>query len=258
MDPADELFIGLGGLALGALLAVFGYLKEKKAASLASAPQRPCCGLQPGVPQVICGRVEAPLELKAPVSGRPCAFFLAEIEVARFVQSGRSGGLRWTRAETRPYGFFFVDDSFGRALVFPTRASLDLVRSTESDGPLFPAEGDKRTTESVVLQGETVTVLGSPRPLSAFLDYLRAAPEISLPAEGLERLLELSKDGAGAALPCFFGEGVSVVADQPCSEYVSSKRGSASSYIWSGLALALLSAWFFIRPFFFAAQRTVQ
>ncbi|HNT98823.1 MAG TPA: hypothetical protein PKK31_11210, partial [Elusimicrobiales bacterium] len=244
MDPADELFIGLGGLALGAVLAVFGYLKEKKAASLASAPQRPCCGLEPGVPQVISGRVEAPLELKAPVSGRSCAFFLAEIEVARFVQSGRSGGVRWTRAETRPYGFFFVDDSFGRALVFPTQGSLDLVRSPENDGALFPTEGDRRTTESVILQGETVTVLGSPRPLSSFLDYLRSTPEVSLPAEGLERLMELSRDGA--ALSCFFGEGVSVVADQPCSEYVSSKRGSASSYIWSGLALALLSAWFFI------------
>lgn len=256
MDPVDELFIGLGGLALGALLAVFGYLKEKKAASLASAPHRPCCGLEPGVPQVISGRVEAPLELKAPVSGRACAFFLAEVDIARYVHGRRSGGIRWTSSEIRPYGFFFVDDSFGRALVFPTRGSLDLVRSPESDGALFPAEGDRRTTESVILRGETVTVLGSPRPLPAFLDYLRSTPEVSLPAEGLERLLELSRDGA--ALPCFFGEGVSVVADQSCSDYVSSKRGSASSYIWSGLALVLVSAWFFIRPFFFAAQRTVQ
>ncbi|KAF0126067.1 MAG: hypothetical protein FD189_1380 [Elusimicrobia bacterium] len=247
------------GAAAGMAMLVFGWLKKRKVSSVTSAPLRPSGGLAPGVPQVISGRVSAPVELKAPVSGRPCAFFLAEIDIARFVQSRRGGAsIRWVPSENLSYGFFFVDDSFGRALVCPTCGSLDLIKSSESDGGLFPAEGDRRTTEQLILQGEEVTVLGSPLPLSAFLDYVRATPELSLPAAGLEQLIGLAKDPAGAAIHCFYGRGVSVVADQAYSDYISWKSSSASSYIWGGLAVALVSAWIFAQPFLAAGQRTVQ
>ncbi|MDQ7772612.1 MAG: hypothetical protein RDU13_03705 [Elusimicrobiales bacterium] len=246
------------GLAAGAAMVVFGWLKKSRVSSVTSAPLRPVAGLVPGEPQVISGRAEAPVELKGPVSGRPCAFFLAEIDVARYVQTRRSSGIRWVSAEALPYGFFFVDDSFGRALVCPTSGSLDLSKPSESDGGLFPAEGDRRTKESAILQGEEVTVLGSPRPLAEFLAYLRSSPEVSLPAEGLERLLEAAKDPAAARTPCFYGPGVRVVADQAYSGYVSWKTASASSYIWGGLAVALVSAWIFIQPFLSSGQRSVQ
>jgi hypothetical protein len=150
------------GLAAGAGMLVFGLFQRHRAYSVTSAPLRPAGGLVPGVPQVISGRVSAPVELKAPVSGRSCAFFLAEIDTARFVQNGRGGAsVRWVPSEDLPYGFFFVDDSFGRALVCPTCGSLDLRRLSERDGSFVPAEGDRRTKETVILQGEEVTVLGS-------------------------------------------------------------------------------------------------
>lgn len=247
------------GLAAGAVMFVFGWLKRRRVSSVTGAPLRPTGGLVPGEPQVISGRAGAPVELKGPVSGRPCAFFLAEVEVAVRTYS-RKGGSRisWARAEDRAYGFFFVDDSFGRALVCPNSGSLDLRKPAESDGALFPAEGERRTTERVILQGEEVTVLGSPRPLASFLDYIRGTPEISLPAEGLGLLLEQAKDPAAASIPCFYGEGVSVTADQGYSDYVAWKTASASSYIWGGLAVALVSAWIFVQPFLAAGQRTVQ
>lgn len=259
MAADNELLIGLAGPLIGAGMMVFGYLKRRKAGLVRSAPLMPAGGLVTGEPQVISGRVDAPMELKAPVSGRPCAFFIAEIDVARRTHSRRGGSTTsWVTAECRAYGYFFVDDSFGRALVCPTYDSLDLIKSTESDGTLFPADGERRTTENVILPGETVTVLGSPLPLASFLDYLRATPEISVPAAGLERLIELSKDAGGAAIPCFFGHSVSIVADQGYSEYISWKSSSASSYIWGGLAVAVVSAWFFLQPFLSSSQRTVQ
>lgn len=245
-------FVGLG-------MMVFGWLKKSKAASVTSAPRRACAGLAPGEPQVISGRAMASAELKAPLSGRECAFFLAEIDVARMTRNHRGGSsTRWVTAECRAYGYFFVDDSFGRALVCPTYDSLDLIKSAERDDTLFPAEGERRTTENVILPGETVTVLGSPLPLPAFLDYVRATPELSLPATALDKLIELSKEPAGAGLSCFFGHGVSIVADQGYEEYVSRKTASASSYIWGGLAVALVSAWIVIQPFLVSSQRTVQ
>ncbi len=257
---SNELdFLPLIGLAAGAAMFVFGWLKKSRVASVTGAPLRPTGGLVPGEPQVISGRAGALVELKAPVSGRPCAFFLAGVEVTVRTHSRRGGTrMNWAQAENRAYGFFFVDDSFGRALVCPTAGSLDLRKASESDGALFPVEGERRTTEAVILQGEELTVLGSPRPLASFLEYIRDTPEISLPAEALERLLELSKDPAAGSLPCFFGRGVSVVADQGYSDYVSWKTASASSYIWGGLAVALVSAWIFVRSFLAAVQRTVQ
>jgi hypothetical protein len=259
MNTGEEFLIGLVGLLIGAGMAVFGYLKKRKAGMVGSAPLRPTGGLVPGEPQVVSGGVSAPLELKAPVSGRPCAFFLAEVEVARRTYSRRGGSrMSWVAAENRAYGFFFVDDSFGRTLVCPTGGSLDLRKPAESDGGLFPDEGDRRTTESVILRDEEVTVFGSPRPLSSFLDYVRSTPELSLPAEGLELLLAAEKDPAAGSFLCFYGDGVRVVADQPYSDYLSWKTSSASSYIWGGLAVALVSAWFFLQPFLASSQRTVQ
>lgn len=246
------------GAAAGAAMFVFGWLRKNKVSSVTSAPLRPCGGLAPGKPQVISGRADAPVALRSPVSGRDCAFFLKEVEVARAVYTRRGRRTSWVLAESSACGFFFVDDTFGRALVFPTYDSLDLCKPTEVEGSIIAIEGERRVTEQVVLQGEEVTVLGSPRTLSEFIAYTRENLAAGLPSAGLERLLELARDPAGAATPCFYGHDLSLLADQNYSDYLSWKTSSASSYIWGGLAVTLVSLWLFIQPFLSSGQRTVQ
>lgn len=246
------------GVAAGLAMLVFGLLRRSKAAAVTSAPLRPSGGLAPGVRQVISGRADAPVVLRSPVTGRDCAFFLKELEVARRIYTRRGYRTSWVMAESSACGFFFVDDTFGRALVFPTYDSLDLCKPSEVEGSIIAIEGESRVTEQVILQGEVVTVLGSPRPLSEFIAWARGNLAGSLPAAGLEKLLEMAKDPAGAATPCFYGRDLSLLADRSYPDYISWKTSSASSYIWGGVAVALVSAWIFIQPFLAAGQRTVQ
>jgi hypothetical protein len=240
----DNLILPFLITAAGAVLLFIGYSRREQALSFKAIPCRPIGSLAGGEKQFISGKTHSPFPVTAPVSKTPCVFYRERVERSQHRSSSRGGGSNhWVTVSDTAYGAFFVTDPTGTALVFPGSCPLDLVRpeTSESDDLLLGAmEGATRRTERIIDAEALVTVLGTPRHLGEFIQYLRQnAGGIS--PDLVAELLKL-ENAAGPALPCFFGGGVQTVADQPYDEFTAGGESSASSLLWAGAAVTALGA----------------
>ncbi|MCM2267238.1 MAG: hypothetical protein NDI60_05610 [Elusimicrobiales bacterium] len=237
-------FLPLFGLAGGLVLLAIGFLKRYKAGRLAAYTRVPTGQLRPAERQLISGPAFGLGPLTAPVSKRQCIFYLEKSERLQ-VSHGRRGGSRtsWVPAGMTARGGFRVDDGSGGVLVFPTAASPDFSRPAFDDGntALLAADGAVRQTEQVLLEGDNVTVIGTPVTLTEVLAAARGGSEFNIPTELMASLVKLEREG-GAATPCFFGSGAETVADLAYADYAADVSATARLLLQAGGMLAVLSA----------------
>lgn len=215
----DNLILPLLIAAAGVIMLVMGIFRSGKSRSLKSAPCRPIASLAGGETQFITGTTQSPACSSYPVSKTPCVFYVETVEKnERRYSSNGHDTTQWVRVANNVYGAFFVADASGKALVVPTTKSLDLRRAetTESDDiPLVGGmEGSTRKTEQLIAANETVAVMGTPRPLSEFMRYVRRDAQLNVRAEFMAELLRL-ETGAGpgpAAFFCYY-----ILKSGPCS-----------------------------------------
>lgn len=233
--------IPLGALLAGIVMLAAGLLKRGSANAFKSILCSPIAELNGGERVFITGKATAPVHTRAPVSGDSCVFYTEAVDrTYRRHQVGSGIGDRHTeRVNTRAYGGFFVSDGSGTALVVPNYDVLDLNKpATVKDDSLSDMSGSTRRTERLILEGDAVTVLGTPRTLGDFMRYLRANSGLDMPAPLVERLLKMEKEEAGASLQCFFGQGVERVADVAHADYVAGTANSAAFLLKLGAILA--------------------
>lgn len=237
----ETMMIGAVLLLAGVVMLGIGFSRRSSAGALRSVPCRYINALVPGERQFISGKARSPVRMESPLSKQDCVFYHEQVEEYRFrVSSGRhsAGHGRWERVADNFYGAFYVDDPTGTALVLPGYDSLDLGKpELKMDESL-----QRRRSERAILQGETVSALGSPRKIGELIQYLRQSPGTKLSPELLAELMRLEADPAAAALPCFFGRGLEKLADQPCADYVAGTGESASSMLRTGGVLAAAGA----------------
>lgn len=231
----ENIFIPLIAMAGGLIALVLGLAKGSRAKAAAAVPCRHISELAPGERQFFSGKARALAPLRAPVSGQPCAFYLETIDQLR--RTSRGGSYR-ERVADNYYGVFWVDDPTGSALVLPAYESLDLAKPPATAEDL---SGEIRT-ERVILDGETVSAMGTPRSLQDLVNYLRQTPRANVSPEALAGLLEAAKAPSGASVPCFFGQGLEAAADRAYADYVAGGSGSASLLVKTGAALLVAGA----------------
>lgn len=242
MTPS--LFLPGGGLVTGLLLLVFGFLKRGKAGRLAGYKLTATGHLRPRERQLISGPATGLVQLTAPVSKRPCIFYLEQTERLEVTHSSKGGARsRWVKTGLDACGGFKVDDGSGGVLVFPSAGSPDFSRPEFGDDTtgLLETAGDVRKTEQVLLEGDKVTVIGTPITLSEALAAVRAGSPLNIPTELMGALVKLEKEG-GAATPCFFGFGAETVSDLPYEAYKADVAASAQLYLQAGGIITILSA----------------
>ena len=242
--------IPLGALLVGIVLIIFGLIKRGSANEYKAIPCSPITGLRDEERAFITGTATSPVHTRAPVSGESCVFYLEVVDRVHRDHGGRSGSMghnHKSRVSEKAYGGFLVKDGSGSALVVPHYGTLDLNKpETVKDDSLIDTDGSMTRTESVINEGETVTVLGRPRPLSDFMRYMRGNSGLDIPAAFLEQLLKLEAGEEGSSMMCFFGQGVEKVSDVAHADYVAGTANSASFLLKLGAALAVSGAGFFL------------
>lgn len=237
----ENLYIPVMLTAGGAITLAVGWYRRGKAQFHKSVPLRLTGGLMPGETQFVSGTAHSPVKITAPSSKQECVFYSEKVERLESAYSSRRGNTRWVSEGVQTYGAFFLKDADGGAIVLPGSYALDL-RKPEFSGeghtlPGMAAVGDTRRTEQTISEGETVTVLGVPRPLGELMQYLRVSGDTFLPGEMVARLAEMEKDPANSRTPCFFGDGLRAVSDQPHAEYISGTAASGTTYLQIGALL---------------------
>lgn len=228
----------------GAALLAIGWLKRSKSQFMSAVPLRLTGGLMPGETQFISGTAHCPVKVTAPSSKQECVFYSEKVErlESSYSSRGRSN-TRWVSEGVQTYGAFFLKDADGAAIVLPKAYALDLKKPEFSDDsaalPGMAAVGDTRRTEQTIKEGETVTVLGVPRPLGEMMAHLRASGDTFLPGDLVARLAAMEKDPAYASTPCFFGDGLRALTDQAPGEYISGTAAAGANYLAAGALLFL-------------------
>lgn len=238
----DKFIVPLLIASGGILLLVVGWFKRGKSQFFKTVPLRLTGGLLPGETQFLTGTAQCPVKVTAPSSKSECVFYCEKVERLESSYSSRgNSNTRWVSEGSQLYGAFFLKDADGAAFVLPGAYALDLKKPEFSDDsaalPGMAAIGDTRRTEQTINEGEPVTVLGVPRPLGEAMAYLRASGETFLPAELVKRLADMEKDPAFSRTPCFFGDGLRAVTDQPHAEYVSGTAAAGANYLQLGALL---------------------
>lgn len=240
----DNLIIPLLIAAGGLLLLVIGWLKRGKSQFFRSVPLRLTGGLMPGETQFLTGTAHCPVKVTAPASKSECVFYSEKVERLESAYSGRGrSNTRWVSEGVQTYGAFFLKDADGAAFVLPGAYALDLNKPEFCDDdnalPGMAAIGATRRTEQTIKEGETVTVLGVPRPLADVMRHLRASGDTFLPGELVKRLAEMEADPALSRTPCFFGDGLRAVTDRPHGEYVEGTAAAGANYLQLGALLLI-------------------
>jgi len=238
----DNLLLPLLIAAGGVLLLVIGAFKRSKSQFFKTVPLRLTGGLMPEETQFITGTAHCPVRVTAPSSRSECVFYSEKVERLESAYSSRGrSNTRWVSEGLQTYGAFFLKDADGAAFVLPGAYCLDLKKPEFSDDgdaiPGMAAIGAVRRTEQTIGEGETVTVLGVPRPLAELMRHLRASQETFLPADLVKRLAEMEKDPSLSRTPCFFGDGLRAVTDRPHGEYVSGAAADGAFYLQLGALL---------------------
>lgn len=237
----------MNGLLLGGILfcggligLAAGFARRARAGAIRALPCVYISGLKPRERQFITGKARSPVQMESPVAKQSCVFYYEMTEEYRHEHSSSPRGTgrgSWDRVSDNFYGAFFVDDPTGTALVLPNYDALDLAKPdvTFDDSP------DRRRTERVILQGETVSALGTPRQIGDLVKFLRHAGANMHP-DFLAELMRMERDPSAAGLPCFFGEGLERLADQTWEEYAASTGESAAFLLQAGGAAAVAGA----------------
>lgn len=244
MSSDTSLLLPGGGLLTGLILLVFGFLKKSKAGRLAGYKRTATGHLRPGERQLISGPASGLAVFTAPVSKKPCIFYLEQTERLEVTHSSKGGAhSRWVKSGLDAVGGFKVDDGSGGVLVFPSASSPDFSRPEYGDDTtgLLETAGAVRKTEQVLLEGDNVTVIGTPVTLSVVLSAVRGGSQLNIPSDLMAALVKLEQAG-GANTPCFFGHGAETVADLAYEAYKSDVSDSARLYLQAGGMIAILSA----------------
>ena len=236
----DSLVLGGIIFSCGLIGLAVGFARRARAGAIRSLPCVYISDLKPGERRFITGKARSPVQATSPVSKQNCVFYHEITEEYRHQHSSgsRSAGRgSWDRVLDNFYGAFFVDDPTGTALVLPNYGALDLAKPevTFDDSP------DRRRTERVILQGETVSALGVPRAVGDLVKFLRHSGANLHPAF-LAEIMRMERDPAFAGLPCFFGDGLERLADQTWEEDAASTGESAAFLLQAGGAAALAGA----------------
>ncbi|HNW43197.1 MAG TPA: hypothetical protein PKI19_01740 [Elusimicrobiales bacterium] len=246
----ENTFITLFVAFIGAAMTAAGILKRGRGEALRSVPCLPAASLAAGARQFVTGRAQCQTTLAAPVTGKPCVFFL-ERTYRKETRYTSKGGRRthWALLGSRASGAFFVRDREGGcAVVLPHAGSAALCKPEEQEsGGVFSdlcEDGATRRSEQIINEDETVTVLGAPQPLEDFMNYLAAHSALEVPPYFLADLKKRQADGV--ATPCFFGGGVEKVADQGCEAYVAGIESSGELLMQLGGGIALLGILLYI------------
>ncbi len=234
----DNVIFSLLAATVGLVLLGIGWFKRGKANFHKGVPLRLTGGLMPGATQFITGTAHCPVKVTAPASRQECVFYSEKVERLESSYSGRHRNTHWVSEGTQVYGAFFLKDADGAAIVLPKPYAMDLRKPEFSDEtaalPGMAAVGDTRRREQIIKEGETVTVLGVPRPLSELMAYLRASGDVLLPGEMVQRLAAMEADPAYSRTPCFFGDGLRAVSDQRHAEYIEGSAASGRGYLQAG------------------------
>ena len=228
-------------ICAGIVLLVIGWFKRSKSQFFKTVPLRLTGGLMPDETQFITGTAQSFVKVTAPASKRECVFYVEEVERLESGHGRHGNSTRWVSEGYTPYGAFFLKDMDGGAFVLPGRLGLDLKTPRFSDNedllPGMAAPGAIRRTEQIIAEGETVTALGVPRPLGELMRYLRSGPDFGLPADLVKRLAEMEADPSLSRTPCFFGDGLRALTDQPHGEYVEGTAAAGANYLQLGALL---------------------
>lgn len=234
------------GLIGGLLLLAVGLFKSAGARKIAGWTRTPAGSLKEGGQQLFTGKARSAVTVSSPVTQTPCAFYLETVE--EYIRGSRTSG--WRVIEHKPYGGFYVDDGSGKALVLPGAGCLDLAKpeiTGASDGiPMDAYTRSIRRREQFIAAGEDVTVIGTPVPLGNLLAALRRGMSLQLPPDLMAELLALEKEKGPTAILCFFGAGLSTVADSAYEDYLSNAKSSSSTYLQIGALIAAVSAAIFL------------
>lgn len=234
----DNMYVPMMLTSGGVILLAIGWFRRSKAQFHRTLPLRLTGGLMPGETQFITGTAHSPVKVTAPSSRQECVCYSEKVERLESAYSSRRGNTRWVSEGTQVYGAFFLKDADGAAIVLPKPYAMDLRKPEFSDDtaalPGMAAVGDTRRTEQTIKEGETVTVLGVPRPLSELMAYLRASGDVLLPGEMVQRLAAMEADPGYSRTPCFFGDGLRAVSDQPYVEYIEGSAASGRGYLQAG------------------------
>lgn len=240
MDSTAGFELPLLAAVAGAALLIVGMVRRGSAAAFARAPRTALSGLRRGQRAVTSGKAWSPFPLTAPVSRQECVFYIEELSDKP--QRSRLAGHPYREAYMfhagdNARGVFFIREGAGEALVAPTYDSADINKAyaSRTDEHYGEAPTIERRAEKHIAPGETVSVLGTPRPLPQFIQFLRLNTDVSVPTDTLNELLRLEREGS--QLLCFFGDGVERVSDQPPQDYEERTRSGASTLVWLGAAL---------------------
>lgn len=221
----------------GAALIAIGMARRGAAASFAAAPRTDLAGLRRGERAVTSCKAWSPFPLTSPVARKECVFYIEELTEKTRGYELRARPYREVSAGGNAHGAFFIKEGAGEALVLPTFASADINKDFAEQERDYYDETRmiEKRAEKHIATGETVSVLGTPRPLNELIHFLRGNTGVSVPADMLGELLRLEKEGG--SLLCFFGDGVERVSDQPPAEYAERARSGGASLVWLGAAL---------------------
>ena len=240
----DKFIMPLLFMTAGAGALITGIMRRRRARAFGATPCRAIGSLEKGTWQFIAGKAHSPVSLVSPVSKTPCVFYLEKIKRYRSPDGYRDRNGGWEELPPNAYGGFFVRDGSGTALVLPCPENIDLCKpEAAEDTPLYDITSDTLIkSELIIAEDEGVTVLGSPQTFGEFMQYLRANAELNIPSDLVKELVKMESDPGAGGLPCFFGAGVDMVADQGYDDYIVRTKSAASLPIQIGGILLIFGA----------------
>ena len=252
-----EFTIPLLGFLYGAALIIGGFSKRAQVRQFKTMSSAPIGSSAAGTRTLISGKAYSPNPVISPVSKEPCVFYTNNTE-RKLSSQEKNKAYQWESGGTETSGGFFIRDDSGTALVVPTPQSLDIQKPeltvTEESAFSDCKEFATKRSERLIRADETITLLGTPRPLKDFMGYLRMNSQLGMNPDFLNELLRLENAPGSSAMPCFFGSGLEKVTDQTLDGYVAGLGSSASFSIPAGTLIAAASAAFLL----YALKNTAQ
>lgn len=235
----SKLAFPLYGIIGGVVLMVFGLIGRARARGRRNLPCNQASPHAAAGRQVIMGKAHSPSQLNSPVSNTACVFYLEKTQALKYARYGQNGRQEYRDGRlVEAFGGFFVRYGMRTAFVVPFSGSADLNKPETTKGFV---DGIQKF-EQIILEGEDVTIIGTPRPLGEFMAYLRRDAGISLPSDSIADLTRMEKDPGYSGMPCFYADGLESVTDQPYNDYLARTASSGLAYVLAGAVITAASA----------------